>query len=898
MREFGKSWEYFFNSRNKRPRYKKFYMRLSGLRSIRINLYVIVILAIIPALAIILYSGLEQRQRSIENAKNKLLLLTQTMAGAQQEFTRSVRQMLTTLSLMPEIQRLDRQICKEIFISVLEKNPNYLNFALTDLNGEVLASGKPLTVSSFGDRKHVREVLERNEFSIGEYIISRIGSATPAFAFAFPVRDKNNGFLAVLTTAVRLANFSDFHDISNLPDKSFVAVTDHKGIRLFYYPPMEDTNPVGKQINKQSWEKASKAKGSGIFIGPGSDKVRRIFAFEQVRFKPNDSPYLYVWAGIPESFVLGPANTALIRNLLFLITAAILSLFIAWFVGKKTLLFPIQSLVNLTRRFAEGDLKARSEHTIMPNELGTLTRAFHNMADSLEKNQRTLQNSEEKYRRLIQNAPVGIYQVSEEGCFLTVNQKMAEIFEYDSQDDFLGEIDNISNLYVRPEERASILREIHDKGFVGGKEVELKTKYGKPIWLELYTTVFVDDKNTIYEGLMHDITNRKKLEAQLKQAHKMESIGTMAGGIAHDFNNILYMITGNAELALESISEWNPVRSNLEEIKAAGLRGAGIVKQLLNFSRKIDQKLKPIAAITVIKDALEFLRSTIPTTIEIRKHLPDSDLTILADPIQINQALMNLCTNASQAMEGTGGILEIAVESVSLSKEEAPNYPTLSANEYLKITVSDTGPGIDPEIITRIFDPYFTTKGVGQGSGMGLAVVHGIVKTHAGAITVDSQPGKGTTFSLLFPLVDQEPVLKIEKADPIPVGNESIIVVDDEAAIAHVIGKILEQLGYKTVTKTSPVETLELFQTKPHAFDLVITDMTMPQMTGFGLSQELRAVRSDIPVIVCTGYSSLIDKEKSKELAINAYVMKPIDRKNIAKIVRKVLDEAKSLNHG
>ncbi|MCD4736178.1 MAG: hypothetical protein K8R53_09060, partial [Bacteroidales bacterium] len=251
---------------------------------------------------------------------------------------------------------------------------------------------------------------------------------------------------------------------------------------------------------------------------------------------------------------------------------------------------------------------------------------------------------------------------------------------------------------------------------------------------------------------------RDRLEKELYQARKMDSLGTLTGGIAHDFNNLLYMIVGNTELALEDIPKWNPVHSNLEEIKSASLRAAGIVKRLLNFSRKTDQEMKPIGAITVIKDALKFMRSTIPRTIEFRKQLPDAEVPILGDPTQINQAMMNLCTNASQAMEETGGILEINVKNVILGVGAADNYLDLPAGDYLKITVRDTGPGISSEIINRIFDPFFTTKDMGKGSGMGLSIVHGIVKNHNGAITVDSKIDKGTTFTILFPVIDEKHV--------------------------------------------------------------------------------------------------------------------------------------------
>jgi len=391
--------------------------------------------------------------------------------------------------------------------------------------------------------------------------------------------------------------------------------------------------------------------------------------------------------------------------------------------------------------------------------------------------------------------------------------------------------------------------------------------------------------------IFRDITENKAIESQLRQAHKMESIGTMAGGISHDFNNLLYMITGNAELALEDIPEWNPTHANHKAIKTAGLKAAGIVKQLLNFSRKTDQKLIPIGAVTIIKDALKFLRATIPATVEMRKHLPDKDITVMSDPVQINQLLMNLCTNASQAMEETGGILEITVENESISETSAPNYPSVAKGNYVKLTVSDTGPGIEPEIIGRIFDPYFTTKEMEKGSGMGLAVVHGIVKNHHGAITVDSKPGKGTTFTILFPVATAKPEVEAGRPDEVPLGNETILLVDDEKAITHMTAQVLKRLGYKVETELSPVKALESFKMKPNAFDLVISDMTMPQMTGTKLLRKIKAVRPDIPVIICTGHSSLIDEEKAKQLGIDAYIMKPIVKSDIAIAIRSVLNK-------
>ncbi|MBT4876277.1 MAG: hypothetical protein HON48_13855 [Desulfobacula sp.] len=266
------------------------------------------------------------------------------------------------------------------------------------------------------------------------------------------------------------------------------------------------------------------------------------------------------------------------------------------------------------------------------------------------------------------------------------------------------------------------------------------------------------------------------METQLKQAQKMESIGTLAGGIAHDFNNIMAIILGNTELALDDVPKWNSAHSSLEEIKKASLRAKNIVKQLLSFSRKTDQKLQPIQITSVIKDALKFLRSTIPTTINIHRDIQTTEETILADPTQINQIIMNLCINASQAMEQTGGDLNVTVAKVILDNNSAKDYPDLKSGDHVKIMISDTGPGIDPEIIGQIFDPYFTTKEVSKGSGMGLSIVHGIVKSHSGTIAVDSSQGKGTKFIIFFPLATEKPMVEAQTIHDIPRGNETILL--------------------------------------------------------------------------------------------------------------------------
>ncbi len=416
--------------------------------------------------------------------------------------------------------------------------------------------------------------------------------------------------------------------------------------------------------------------------------------------------------------------------------------------------------------------------------------------------------------------------------------------------------------------------------------------------VEVYSgPIKVHGKKLLF-SIVYDITARKKaeeekvaLEGQLLHAQKMESIGTLSGGIAHDFNNLLGIILGNAEMAMDDVPELHPAKLNLNEIRTASLRARDVVKQLLSFGRKTDPKQRPVRLVQIVEDALKFLRFSIPTSIEIRQNIQDdTDDSILADSTQINQVMINLCTNAAHAMEDTGGVMTIGIQNIYLDQISAAVYPDMPPGNYVKLTVSDTGPGIDPEIKDRIFDPYFTTKEVGKGSGIGLSVVHGIVKNHSGAISVDSKFGKGTTLSILFPAAGEEAVIETEPDEKLSTGNERILFVDDEESMAEIGRRRLERLGYQVESKTNSIEALELFRADPDQFDLVITDMTMPHITGDKLVKEVLKIRPGMPTILCTGFSEKINEEKAKEIGVREYIEKPFNRGKLSRLVRKVLD--------
>ena len=398
-----------------------------------------------------------------------------------------------------------------------------------------------------------------------------------------------------------------------------------------------------------------------------------------------------------------------------------------------------------------------------------------------------------------------------------------------------------------------------------------------------------------------DITERKKaekekmeLELQLSQKQKMEAVGTLAGGIAHDFNNILGAMQGYVELSLDDLTEDSAVRDNLEQILSCIGRAAKLVKQILTFSRKDQQEeeKEPVQISSIIKEVLGMLRSSLPATIKISRKIHADSSMVLADSTQIHQVLVNLCTNASHAMQGADGLLEVSLEDVNLESETRIGDEHLGPGNYVKISISDSGCGMEKEVIERIFEPFFTTKKVNEGTGLGLSVVHGIIKSHNGEITVSSTPGEGTTFDIFLPKIENGDIKKPQLSKSTTKEREVILLVDDEEMMVDVTRQILERLGFDVVAKTSSTAALEAFQEEPDRFDLVITDQVMPNMTGTQLARELISVRPDISVILCSGFPENVCPEELKSIGIKEFIAKPISKQEIATIIRKVLEKS------
>ena len=410
--------------------------------------------------------------------------------------------------------------------------------------------------------------------------------------------------------------------------------------------------------------------------------------------------------------------------------------------------------------------------------------------------------------------------------------------------------------------------------------------------LELRVEERTKEVQEAYAKLLKETQDRERIEEQLRHAQKMEAIGTLAGGIAHDFNNILAAIIGFTEMVLDDVAENPDAKRKMENVLKAGFRGRDLVKQILAFSRKTEEQRKEISLTPLMKQTHALLRSSLPSTIRMNLAITTGDDYVVANPTQVQQILMNLATNAAHAMPEHGGQLTIGVSSVTFPHQNVLPDPDMEPGTYVKLTMQDTGVGMTKEVRQRIFEPFFTTKKPGEGTGMGLAVVYGLVKDHKGTVTVQSEPGQGSTFEVFLPQVQRPDSRKKEAtASALSAGTERILFVDDEELLVEMARVMLESLGYQVTVAQHPKDAWSLFIENPSQFDLIITDQTMPDMTGLTLARKMLKVRNKLPIILCTGYSETVSAEAAQKAGISAFVMKPVVRKELAETVRRVLDE-------
>ena len=645
---------------------------------------------------------------------------------------------------------------------------------------------------------------------------------------------------------------------------------------------------------------------TGFVVGLGNEQV----ALGVTEINLGSHP-LHVVAQRLESEVL-----ALARNTLLLITFLLLiSLATATYLSIKainTITKPLRELAAVAREIKKGDLSRQMTYD-KDDEVGELSIAFNamtarlhlsfeEMAQEIEVRKQAeaaLEEHRATLRQILDTIPQAIFWKDTESVYLGCNRVFAQAAGLSDPEMVRGKTDFD---LPWPKEEAKAYR-------AGDQQVISTTKSklhiieplqrmdGNRIWIDTSKVPLRDVKGEVQGvlGVYADITEKiraeeekKDLEIQLRQAQKMESIGTLAGGIAHDFNNILSIIFGFTDMSMTE-DDAEKRRDDLGRVYKAAERARDLVQQILTFSRKTEQQQQPLQMALLVKEVLKMLRSSIPTTIDIRQNICSNAL-VMADPTQIHQVVMNLCTNAYHAMLESGGVLAVSLEEVDIGPDDY-DYIGLTAGRYLKLDVGDTGCGIEPELQEKIFEPYFTTKGLGEGTGMGLAVVHGIVKSHHGHISLYSEPGKGTNFHVYLPVCKQKTAIAPATTTP-PVNHgsgERILLIDDEEAICTMAKSILTKNGYSVTSFSNAQHALNAFTQQPDLFDLVMTDMTMPIMTGAELAKRLLGIRNDLPIILCTGQSALIDREKALALGIRAYLTKPFTKKTLLGTIHQAL---------
>ncbi|MFZ5569741.1 MAG: PAS domain-containing hybrid sensor histidine kinase/response regulator [Thermodesulfobacteriota bacterium] len=503
-----------------------------------------------------------------------------------------------------------------------------------------------------------------------------------------------------------------------------------------------------------------------------------------------------------------------------------------------------------------------------------------------------LRESEEKYRLVVENATEGII-ILQDRLIKYANPRIQAILGYEAGTFRISPLTR----FVHPDDQNNLVETYHQ--ILDGKRSQAPfsfrafSKAGEERILQSKSVLINWEKKPAVLVFLRDMTSQSILESKLQHAQKMEAIGTLAGGIAHDFNNILGSIVLNTELALDDVEKGGEAEYSLEQVLNASQRAKDLVEQILTFSRNAEVTRKPLNIKVIVKETLRMLRAMLPSTIVIRPVIADEVGTILANPTQIQQLVINLCTNAAHAMSEKGGPLEILLENTIADLSE-PESSDCHPRKYVKLAVIDKGHGMTPEFKERIFDPFFTTKRIGEGTGLGLSVVHGIVINHEGAIQVDSQPGKGSVFNVFFPIIEDKAPAMVASRKQVPTGNKRILFADDESALLDATQRMLERIGYRVTGVQNGGDAYKIFEGNPDDFDLIITDMTMPYMTGVELAEAILRLRPNMPIILCTGFNERITPEIAKSIGIREYMTKPYALQEIAETIQQVLKETTS----
>ena len=783
-------------------------------------------------------------------------------------------------------------------------------FFVTGVDGTAIAS-LPLSAERVGvnymDRDFISAALKEGKTTIGRPVIGKQLRA-PIIVMGLPIRDPEGKVLGVLAGVTNLSTPNFLDQITKahygktggyiLTSSQYrMVISASEQSRIMETLPTPGNYPLLDRF-------VGGYEGSGVTLKPNGVEV-----LTSAKGIPLAAWFVEAWLPTAEAFASIHAMQQ--RLLLATIILSLLASVLTWWLLTHQLA-PLLAAIKTLSTISESKQPPSALPVSNQDEIGDLIDAFNRLLLILAQRESALLESVETFRAVFESANDGICLVSPQGNFTKVNKACARMHGYtvlEMQGLGLKDLDSPASAQLSPARNQALLA-----GESLTFEVEHLAKDGHEFPLEVSANLAVIGGQRFFLGFMRDISARKKIEAEIRhlnesleqrveartaenfklqahlnQAQKMEAIGVLAGGIAHDFNNILASILGFTELAREDAQLSSQAAKDLDRVLTSAHRAKDLVKQILAFSRQTSVDRFPMRIQELVKESLKMLRASIPSTIAIKEDIHPQAGVVFADPTQIHQIVMNLCTNAYHAMAQTGGTLTVRVKSIAIDAPAPADGPQLSPGEYVELTVTDTGTGIGPDTLDKIFDPFFTTKEIGQGTGMGLSIAHGIIKDYGGTITVDSTVGLGTTFHCYFPVIEQEEAKTETVTQETPRGQGHILFVDDEVMLIEMGKALLERLGYTVSAHCKSDLALADFMTDPAHYDLVITDQTMPDLTGIELASKILEVRPELPIILCTGFSNLIDKETATDLGIREFVMKPLTVSSIGHLIQKVL---------
>ena len=867
--------------------------------SIKAQILILALIVAIPAVGIIIYSGTQMREEALQSARVETIRLADNIAAEQQNFIAAAQQLIVALAQLPEVKRQDRARVEPVLRDILKLNAQYSNIFIADKKGLVWATAVPTRPPFIvADRRYFKSAIANGKLSTGEYVISR-ATTRPAFNIAYPLRNERGEISGVISVGFVLDMFKSVLDRAKLPEGSSFVILDHKGIVL--YRAIEPEKYIGRQYDPEPFRAMREGPDFSIYTGITLGGEHSISAYRKLCLNGEDAAYLYIRTGIPVKSILAEANRALVLNLSIFTSSLLLAIFFAWLIGKHSIADRITMLEKASRKMAGGDLDVKVSDLVRGGELGRLSQTFDSMARQLAIREQALVESERNYRDIFNTTKDAMFvHDAETGRILEINRTVEEMYGYSREEILDRQVRDLSS-GEPPYREKDAVGWIHKAVAEGPQSFEwlAKRKNGELFWTEVVLSTTQIGGMMRILAVVRDQTERKnaeeekqKLQSQLNQVQKMESIGQLAGGIAHDFNNILSAITGYSSLIQSKIAPDDPNRNYLDQILASAERAASLTQSLLAFSRKQVISPKNIDLNVCIRKVEKFLARIISEDILLTATLSDETLTVYADVTQIEQILMNMATNARDAMP-SGGRLLIETERVVLDEEYVRTKGYGAPGSFAMIRISDTGAGMDEDTQKKIFEPFFTTKELGRGTGLGLAIVYGIVKQNNGYINVYSEPGRGTTFRIYFPVVSSgsDADLHPEVGHAISGGTETILIAEDNETLRVLNRDVLEEFGYTVIEAADGEEAMQKFIEHSDRISLLILDVIMPKKSGREVLEKARLSRPGIKSIFTSGYpADLIQKEGVLEKGLH-FLSKPSSIQELLRMVREVLDK-------